>query len=324
MRDPYSVLGVERNASAGDIKKAYRRLAKKLHPDRNKEDKQAAQKFAELNQAYEVAGDEKQRARFDRGEIGADGKERFTGFDPRQGGFSGTQPGGFENFHFDFGDGMRGTRRTRGMRGSSGLEDIFSNLFGGGDFRQAAGGFEQQAASGKAPDVTATLHLSLEEAAQGTQRQIEISNGKVLKVNIPPGTVSGDVLRLKGQAGSVPGLKSGDVLLTVEVADHPLFRVEGKNLRLTLPVTLDEAVLGAKIRVPTLQGAVELTIPPGSNSGKSLRLKGKGVTHKNDAGDLYVTLSVVLPSPPGQELKDYAARLRATRPYNVRGPEFNT
>ncbi len=312
-RDPYAVLGVQKSATHADIKKAFRRQAKALHPDRNKSDPKAAQKFAELNQAYEILGDEKQRVRFDKGEIDAEGKERFAGF--AGGGQAGAQPG-FENFHFDFGD-MRGGRRGSGMRG---FEDIISNLFGGN-----ASSFEEQVPRppGKSPDITATVPLSFMEAARGTERHISLSNGKTLKVNIPPGTANGTVLRLKGQAGGVPGMKPGDVLLNVEVAEHPILRAEGRDLRLTLPITLDEAVLGAKIRVPTLDGAVELTIPPGSNSGKSLRLKGKGLPGKEGAGDLYVTLSVVLPSSPDNELKDYAANMRALRPYNVRGPEFN-
>ncbi|MES2907231.1 MAG: J domain-containing protein [Pseudomonadota bacterium] len=324
MRDPYSVLGVDRGASHGDIKKAYRRLAKKLHPDQNTDDKQAAQKFSEINQAYEIVGDEKQRARFDRGEIGPDGKDRFSGFSGGPGGFAGGKPGGgFENFHFDLGGGPRSTRRTR-TSGGAGFEDILSNLFGGGGFAADDGFARQQTQSQKSPDATATLSISFLEAAKGTERQVSLSSGKVLKVNIPAGSSQGDVLRLKGQASGMPGAQAGDVLLTLDVAPHPLFKPDGKNLRLTVPVTLDEAVLGAKIRVPTLEGAVELTIPPGSSSGKTLRLKGKGLPAKSGAGDLYAKLAVVLPPEPDQSLKDYAATLRATAPYSVRGPEFNS
>jgi len=318
-RDPYTVLGVGKSASAADIKKAYRRHAKNLHPDKNKNDPKAAQKFSELNQAYEILGDEKQRKRFDAGEVGADGKDRFAGFTGNAG--PGNMPPGFEGFNFDFGSGnMRGSKRTSRSAGSRGFEDILSNLFGGGF---EAGDFQQQAGPSKSPDLTATIQIGFLEAARGTQRQISLSNGKTLNVNIPAGTINGSVLRLKGQAGSAPGVKAGDILLTIEVAPHPLLQVDGKNLRLILPVTLDEAVLGAKIRVPTLDGAVEMAIPAGSNSGKVMRLKGKGLSAPGGAGDLYVTLSIVLPSSPDTELKDYAANLRALKPYNVRGPEFN-
>jgi DnaJ-class molecular chaperone len=320
-RDPYAVLGVQKSASAADIKKAYRRQAKNLHPDKNKNDPKASQKFSELNQAYEVVGDEKQRKRFDAGEIGPDGKERFAGFSGMHGEGPGGAHPGFENFHFDFGPGTRGTRRSFRSGGGGGFEDIFSNLFsgGGGGFAQD---FEAQAPT-KSPDITATVHVSFLEAARGTERQISLSNGRTLKVSIPPGTQNGAVLRLKGQAGGAPGAQAGDILLHIDVAPHPILQAEGKNLRFTLPVTLDEAVLGAKVRVPTLDGAVEMAIPAGSNSGQVLRLKGKGLAAKDGAGDLYVTLQVVLPPKPDQELKDYTANLRALKPYNVRGPEFN-
>jgi DnaJ-class molecular chaperone len=320
-RDPYAVLGVAKNASAADIKKAFRRQAKLLHPDRNRNDPKASQKFAELNQAYEIVGDEKQRARYDRGEIGADGKDRFTGFSGMHAEGPGGAHPGFESFHFDFGSGTRGARRTFRSSGGRGFEDILSSMFGGGG-SEGAEQFEQ-AAPAKMPDVTATIYVDFLEAARGTERQISLSNGKTLKVQIPPGTQNGAVLRLKGQAGGAPGAQAGDILLTIEVAPHPVLQAEGKNLRLTLPVTLDEAVLGAKIRVPTLDGAVEMAIPAGSNSGQVMRLKGKGLPGNSGKGDLYVTLSVVLPAPPDEELKDYAANLRALKPYNVRGPEFN-
>lgn len=312
MRDPYTVLGVSKTANAADVKKAYRKLAKTLHPDRNRSDPKASQKFAELNQAYEILGDEKKRAQFDRGEIDAEGKERFAGFGGRSP--QGAHPG-FESFHFDFGGGNAGGRQARGGRG---FEDLFSGLFGGGGFDAAD--FAQPSA--KAADISATLTITLAEAVRGAERQIGLSNGRTLKVNIPPGTASGSVLRLKGQAGGMTGQQAGDVLLTIDVAEHPLFKMDGKNLRLTLPVTLDEAVLGAKIRVPTLTGAVDVSIPAGSNSGKTLRLKGKGLSTKAGIGDLYIELAVMLPETPDQELKDYAANLRALYPYKVRGPEF--
>ncbi len=312
MRDPYTVLGVAKTASAADIKKAFRKRAKVLHPDRNTSDPTAAQKFSELNSAYEIVGDEKKRPRFDAGEIDAEGKERFTGF-PGGGGAGSAQ--GFEGFNFDFGS----ARGARPGRGGGGFEDIFSGLFGGG------GGFQSDgfAPQGKAQDVSATLHLSFLEAARGTERQLSLSNGRTLKVNVPAGSQKGSVLRLKGQAGGAQGQTPGDVLLTIDVADHPFLRNQGKDVYLSLPITLDEAVLGGKIRVPTLGGPVEMTIPPGSNSGKVLRLKGKGMATKGVAGDFYVTLAVTLPENTDAALKDYAANMRATAPYTVRGSEFN-
>ena len=313
MRDPYTVLGIGKTASAAEIKKAFRKRAKVLHPDSNTKDPAAAQKFSELNSAYEIIGDEKKRQRFDAGEIDAEGKERFTGF---PGGAGGAQ--GFEGFNFDFGS-ARGARGPRPGRGGGGFEDIFSGLFGGG------GGFQSDgfAPQSKAQDVSATLHLSFLEAARGTERQLSLSNGRTLKVNVPAGSLKGSVLRLKGQAGGAQGQTPGDVLLTIDVADHPFLRNQGKDVYLNLPITLDEAILGSRIRVPTLSGPVEMTIPPGSNSGKVLRLKGKGMAAKGVAGDFYVILAVTLPDDLDAALKDYAANLRATAPYTVRGSEFN-
>jgi len=270
MRDPYEVLGVQKSARPEEIKKAFRRQAKKLHPDANKKDPKAAVKFAELNQAYEVLGDEKKRQQFDRGEIDADGKPRFHGFEgmgagPR-GGFG---PGSnFETFTW----GPEGMRRSGGRSGGGGLggfEDILSEMMGGLGGRARSGGVHFDPADfaqgGRGQDISVALTITLAEAAKGASKRVRLPTGKDVDVKIPAGITDGQQIRLKGQ-GAAGQANAGDALITVSIAPHPYFKTEGANLRLDLPVTLYEAVLGAKVRVPTLDGAVELAIPPGSSA----------------------------------------------------------
>ncbi len=331
MRDPYDVLGVPRGASGDEIKKAFRRLAKKHHPDANNKDPKAAVKFAELNAAYEILGDEKKRKAFDSGEIDAEGKPRFQGFEGF-GGFGGGPRGGagregvFETFTF----GPEGMRRSGGRAGGGagggaagfrGFEDVLSNLFG------ARGGFGAQAETaefghpaGLDLDVRAALTVTLPEAATGAVKRLRLPTGKDVDVRIPAGIADGGQVRLKGQGHAIPGGgAAGDALITISVAPHHFFKVEGPNVRLDLPLTLYEAVLGAKVRVPTLSGAVELAIPVGSSGGRTFRLKGKGLPRKTGpAGDLLVTLRIVLP-PQGDPALDAVMRTwRDTRPYDPR------
>src|SRR5215831_12164626 len=240
MRDPYDILGVPRTADAAAIKTAFRRLAKKLHPDANKSDPKAAQRFGELNGAYEILGDDKKRKAFDRGEIGADGKRRFHGFE----GFR-SQPGGGGFAHLL--KGMFSGAATGGRR--TGFDTHFEH--------------EDFAASPAARDVSVAVTISLAEAAKGATRRVHLPNGKEVDVKIPAGLADGQQIRLRGQGMSGPGA-AGDAIITVTVAPHPLFTRDGANLRIDLPVTLYEAVLGAKVRVPTLDGAVELAIPAGT------------------------------------------------------------
>jgi DnaJ-class molecular chaperone len=326
MRDPYEVLGVTRSASAADIKSAFRKLAKKLHPDANKHDPKAATRFAEINAAYEIVGDKDKRKAFDGGEIDAEGKPRFQGFE----GF-GQQPGagaggrGFESFTWGSeGAGAQGGRA--GARGFGGFEDILKDVFGGrgagGRGGRAGGGsvhFEPEdfgAVAGR--DIAAALSITLAEAAKGVKKRVQLPTGKEVEVKIPPGLDEGQQIRLKGQGLPGPGGRTGDLLITVSVTPHPLFQREGVDLRLDLPVTLYEAVLGGKVRVPTLEGAVELAIPAGTNSGRTFRLKGKGFPAKDRTGDLLASVRVVLPQGQDQELEELMRKWRDAKPYDPR------
>src|SRR4051812_20600161 len=324
MRDPYEVLGVSKGASPADIKKAYRKLAKKLHPDSNKKDPKAATKFAELNGAYEIVGDEDKRKAFDRGEIDAEGKPRFQGFEgfggrPGAGPFGGRE-GNFESFTW----GPEGIRRSGSRPGGAsgqGFEDILSQMFGTRGRGGSGATFEAEdiGSALRGQDVTATATITLNEAAHGGTRRLELPIGKEVEFKIPAGIQDGKQIRLRGQGMPSPGGgPPGDVLITISIAPHPLFKVDGRDLRLDLPIALHEAVLGAKVRVPTLDGAVELSIPPNTSSGRVFRLKGKGLPGKPDPGDLYVTSKIVLPDGKDAELEDLMRKWREQKHYDPR------
>jgi DnaJ-class molecular chaperone len=328
MRDPYDVLGVPKNANAAAIKSAFRRLAKKLHPDANKQDKKAAAKFAEINAAYEILGEDAKRKAFDRGEIDAEGKPRFQGFEgfgagggQRAGGFRQGGPGqggGFENFSFGPEGFQRGSGRDPGFSG--GIDDILKEMFGGqGGARSrpnvAPDDFAGQA---QARDATGAVTITLAEAAKGTSRRVHLPSGKEIDAKIPAGLADGQTIRLKGQGLPGPGGSVGDALITVSIAPHPLFKRDGANLRLELPITLYEAVLGAKVRVPTLEGAVELAIPRSTNSGQTFRLKGKGMPSKDGAGDLYATVRIMLPERSEPDLEELMRKWREGKSYDPR------
>ncbi len=325
MRDPYEILGVSKGASEAEIKSAYRKQAKKLHPDANKHDPKAASRFSELNAAYEIAGDADKRKAFDRGEIDAEGKPRFQGgFDgfggqPR-GGAGGFNPGGagFESFSFGSDGFQRRAGAGAGGGGAGGFEDILRGMFGGAGTR-ARPQFEQEefgASSGQ--DLQASLTISLEDAAKGTKTRVHLPTGKDIEVKIPAGIASGQNIRLKGQG--YPGMagRAGDAIITINIAPHPVFTPDGADLRLDLPITIYEAVLGGKVRVPTLGGAVELAIPPGTDSGRTFRLKGKGLKSKTATGDLLATARIVLPEEPDDEFKALMKKLRDGKPYDPR------
>jgi len=324
MRDPYQVLGVSKTASEAEIKSAFRKLAKKLHPDANKHDPKAASRFAELNAAYEIVGDEKKRKAYDNGEIDAEGKPRFQGFEGFRGGPSGDAgfgPGShFETFSF----GPDGFQRRSGGGGAGfqgGIDELLRGMFGSGAARGSGGThFEPEdfAAQQAARDLHATLTITLPEAAKGTKTRVHLPTGKDVEVKIPAGLTNGQQIRLKGQGWPTPGGHAGDALITVNVAPHPLFTPDGADLRLDLPVTLYEAVLGGKVRVPTLDGAVELAIPAGTNSGRTFRLKGKGLKAKGGAGDLLATVRIMLPEKTDEEFKELMRQWREGKPYDPR------
>jgi DnaJ-class molecular chaperone len=317
MRDPYEVLGVQRGASAAAIKSAYRKLAKKHHPDNNKNDPKSAARFAEINSANEIIGDEDKRKQFDRGVIDAEGKPRFQGFpggDPR--GRAG--PGGFESYSFRTGGGPGGA-------GAGGFEDILNSMFGGAAARGGARAgratpFEFETGGiGLDLDLNVAMTVTLEEAVKGGEKRVRLPTGKELNVKIPAGVVAGQQIRLKGQGETAAGHPPGDLLITVNIAPHPFFKIDGSDLRLDLPITLYEAVLGGKVRVPTLTSAVELSVPKNTSSGRTFRLKGKGMPNKTGAaGDLYVTTRIILPDGNDAELEALMQKWRDQHPYNPR------
>jgi DnaJ-class molecular chaperone len=319
MADPYTVLGVPRTASEAEIKKAFRQLAKKFHPDRAKDDPKAKDKFAEINQAYEILGDEDKRKQFDRGEIDGDGKPRFQGFEGFGaggpggfGGFGGASgsPNGFESYSFDFSPGGRAQGRRGGRAQGGGFEDfdpdIFADLFGA-----AASRGSRRAGPQPGSDVRLETSVTLAEAVRGSKTRVMMPDGREIEVSVPAGVRDGQVIRLRQQgqraaAGGVPG----DAFLTVHVLPDERFSIEGKNLRSRVPVRLDEAVLGGKVRVPTLEGAVDMTVPPNSSSGRTLRLRGKGLPAADGQGDQLVTLEIVLPPEADPELEELMKKWR--------------
>jgi DnaJ-class molecular chaperone len=312
MKDPYEVLGVAKTASEAEIKKAFRTLAKKHHPDKHAGDAAAQKRFQEISGAYDILGDKEKRAQYDAGAIGPDGNPR--GFDPRAGGFRQGHPfgsgfGGFgggggpgaREFHFSFDDGAGG--------GAAGFEDIFADLMGGA----RRGG--RQARQTRGEDFTAAVTVSFDEAATGGTRRVVLQNGEQIDVKIPVGVKDGQTVRVKGRGGAgIGGGPNGDILLTVSVAPHPTMTRDGNDIRMDLPVTLKEAVLGGKVPVPTLTGTVSLSVPPNSNTGTILRLKGKGIAAHGGAaaGDLYVRLVVSLPDQPDDALKSFVSGWQAS------------
>jgi DnaJ-class molecular chaperone len=317
MRDPYEVLGVPRGASAAAIKSAYRKLAKKHHPDSNNNDPKAAARFSEINSANEIIGDEDKRKQFDRGEIDAEGKPRFQGFpggDPR--GRAGGPGGGFETYSF------RSGGAGPGGTGGAGFEEILNSMFGGAARGQRAGGsrpFEFDTGGiGLDLDLSVAMSVSLEESVKGAEKRVRLPSGKELNVKIPAGVTAGQQIRLKGQGETAAGHPPGDLLITVSIAPHPFFKVDGSDVRIDLPITLYEAVLGAKVRVPTLGSAVELSIPKNTSSGRVFRLKGKGLPKAGGTGDLFVTTRIILPDGNDSELETLMQKWRDGHPYNPR------
>jgi DnaJ-class molecular chaperone len=302
MDDPYDILGVSRSADEAAIKKAFRALAKKHHPDRHPGDAGAQKRFQEISGAYDILGDKDKRAKFDAGEIDGAGNPR--GFDPRAHGFRQGSPFGGGASGFQSGPGAREFRFNFDGRGNQAgsFEDIFADLMGGR--RQPRG--TPRVSRGE--DFTAAVTISFDEAVQGGTRRIVLQNGEQLDVKIPAGVREGQIVRVKGRGGAGQGGPNGDILLTVHIAPHPFMTRDGDDIRMDLPVTLKEAVLGGKVAVPTPSGTVSLSVPAGSNTGTVLRLKGKGVPGrgKTGAGDFYVRLEVALPDKPDDTLTQFA------------------
>lgn len=295
-RDPYQVLGVPRGAGADDIRKAFRKLAKKHHPDANPGDSAAEERFKQVSAAFDILGDAEKRRKFDAGEIDADGRETFRGFGggPGQGGPS----GGFEGADFS---------------------DIFGEMFGRragrGGPRGAAGPGPGAGFSAKGPDVRARLEIDLEEAILGGKKRISFQDGRTLDVTIPAGAADGQTLRLRGHGEPGRGGK-GDALIELAIKPHSVFRREAEQLVMDLPVSVPDAVLGGRVQAPTPDGPVTLTVPKGANSGQSLRLKGKGLSDARGVrGDLIARIQVMLPEGPDAKLEAFAARWREERPY---------
>jgi DnaJ-class molecular chaperone len=313
MRDPYEVLGVSKTASEAEIKQAFRKLAKKHHPDQNAKEPKAKERFAEVNAAYEIVGDKEKRGKFDRGEIGADGRPRFQSFE----GFEGfgqrgaAQPGG---------GGKRFRWSTSGSGDPFSAEDIIGDIFGSFG-RGGAGARKTQAARGE--HVTATAAVTLEQLALGEKARVDLPTGRTVEVAIPAGTRPGKIIRLKGQGrANAAGGEPGDALVTVEFVTHPRFRVEGDTIRGDLDVSLDQAALGGKVRVDTLEGPVTMNIPPHSSGGRTLRLKGKGLPKvAGGRGDLLLTLRIVLPENGDPELDALMRKWREEGRYSKRDSE---
>jgi DnaJ-class molecular chaperone len=302
--DLYQRLGLKRGASEAEIKKAYRSLAKQLHPDRNKDNPDAARRFAEVTHAYDLLSDKDKRAQYDRGEIDEDGNPKmpfgsgFGGYSSGAGPRAGAGPQGFENFNFGGAD-------------AADLSDLFEGLFGaGGAARNRGGGpfggFRQRAAPPqKGADVAYRLKVSFDDAVALKPQRITLADGKTIDLKLPQGLEDGTKIRLAGRGQEGPGGR-GDAIVTIEIAPHRFFRRDGTNIRLDLPVTLKEAVLGAKVKVPTPEGPVMLTVPKGTSSGKVLRLKGRGFSGKDGKrGDQLVTVEIEVP-PNDSDLQRFA------------------
>lgn len=302
MRDPYDVLGVAKNASAKDIKSAFRKLAKKYHPDQNPDNPKAKDSFAEVNQAYEVLGDETKRGQFDRGEIDANGKPRFAGFGAGGDPFGGFRRSGPNNSNFEFRSGGPGG----GFSGDSSdiFSEIFGGAFGGGGARGGhAGGRAQQARGGA--DLNVSLDVTVEDVATAAKVTAVFPDGRKVGIKLPAYVEDGQTIRLKGQGEASPyGGPAGDALVKVRIRSHELYRVEGRDLHVDVPVSLKDAVLGGKVPVETPHGRLAVGIPAWSSSDRKLRLKGKGLPLKAGGhGDVYAHVRIMLPEGGDPELE---------------------
>jgi DnaJ-class molecular chaperone len=306
-RDPYQELGVSRTASADEVRKAFRKLAKQHHPDTNPNDKASEERFKRVSAAFDIVGDPEKRKKFDAGQIDADGREAMRGFGGGQGG--------------PWGGG--GGYQSAGQRGGEfegvDLNDILGEMFGRtGQGRGGGGGFSF-GDRGRGADVRAALDIDLEDAIRGATRRISFADGRTLDITIPKGAVEGQHLRLKGQGQ--PGPRGhGDALIELHIRPHPIFKKKRDLLQMDLPVSLPDAILGGKVQAPTPDGPVSIKVPKGSNSGAVLRLKGRGLMDAKTGrrGDLLVRLIVSLPEEPDAALEALAEQMRRERPYTPR------
>ncbi len=301
MKDPYQVLGVSRGADQSEIKRVYRKLAKELHPDRHPDDTRTAERFKEVSAAYSIVGDQDTRRKFDRGEINAAGQRQGpgAGFWRGQTGAGGAAAD-FQGFEF----------------GGGGMEDLFADLFGSRRRGQRRGPRARRGG-----DRRYTLRVDFIEAARGTTRRLSLPGDSTLDVRIPAGIDSGQQIRLKGKGEEDPtGGPAGDALIEIQVEPHPIYRRSGLDVHVEVPVTLPEAVLGGSITVPTVHGDVSLKVPKHSNTGTTLRLKGKGIQAKKAgrAGDQYVKLKIVLPDKIDSDLVKLVERWAKAHDYDVR------
>jgi DnaJ-class molecular chaperone len=313
MADLYSELGVARGADEAEIKKAYRKLAKELHPDRNKDNPKATERFSKVTRAYDLLTDKDKRAQYDRGEIDEEGNPKAPfGFGRGGGGFNG----------FETGPAGPGRYETGGE--AADLSDLFEGLFGGQKRGGAGGtggfggfGNGRRAPPAKGADAGYRYAVKFEDAATLKEQRVTLGNGKTVEIKLPKGVDEGSKIRLAGQGNPGPG-GPGDAIVTIHIQPHRFFTRDGDDVRLDLPVSLDEAVLGAKVKVPTVEGPVVVNIPKGSSSGKVLRLKGRGFTGKSgERGDQLVTLMIQLPGDDA-ELADFVGRWSAKDKRNPR------
>jgi len=305
MRDPYAVLGVDRKASEAEIKSAFRKLAKRFHPDRNKDDPKAKEKFGEANRAYEIVGDKQKRGQFDRGEIDAEGKPKFAGFEgfPGAGGDPLGAGGPFGGFEYR-------TTRSRGGAGFGDAEEILSSIFSGAGRRGFSG-----ARNGPEPslDVQAEARIEIGDLARG-KANVTLENGRTLAFSLPPEAANGQVVRLAGQGRKAAGRKPGDLLISLRIAPHPRFTVSGADLRMNAALPLETAVNGGKIEVETVDGRISLAIPAWTDSGTVFRLKGKGLPKKRGGhGDLLVNAEIRLPAVRRHALESLFAKAETPR-----------
>ena len=299
-KDLYAILGVKRTATNDEIRRAYRKLAKDLHPDKNKNDKRAEEQFKKVSAAFAVLGNPEKRKRYDAGEIDSMGNERANPFYREY-------AGGGQGFGKEYAGGFGG---FGGSGGTGDFSDLFGDIFG----RKAQGG----AFTMRGMDYRYNLEISFLEAVNGVKKRVQFPDNETLDISVPAGVESGQTLRLRHKGGPGAGRgEPGDALIELKVQPHPLFSRDGDNITLELPISLSEAVLGARVEVPTIGGRVTVAIPKGASSGQVLRLRGKGV-QGHPKGDHLVELQVMMPPHPNAALETFVADWEREHPYNPR------